>query len=804
MKGKSEALRGEVEAKQKLLGPVAEALSIAQGELETAKTELRIFKSKAEKAEKKLSQLVSQLEKQETELISKRAEEKKAQAELEKQKKRQEEIATELQAKRSQEETLVAKTRELRQSLSDAQAQMSAESGRGGLLAKLRAAANPNGPLAGSGLYGRLGDMAVIDQKYDVAITTACGQLDWFVVETAEGAQMCVEYLRKYNLGRAKFIILDKIKWIVPQMERVLRGESPTPAGAERLFDLIQLKDPKFQAAFFFAVRDTLVAETMDKASQIAYNQRERWRVVTLSGELIETSGTMSGGGSRPRRGGMGLIAKGQSVPPAPTFENMISASDFEKMEREYHEYNGQLTVLRKQISTLQTELRDVERFVPRAQQQLTKLRMEISAFEAIVEDIKKQVGEARSNAASSSSLSTDEMATQQALTERVSALEADTEMIRKEHTRLESELNVLQRNILEAGGEQVARAKARLERVTEAMDKASKELAKANADVQSSTRILESIMKAIDKATEEVAETGRAIETIRNETLAQIEKDALEAMQATKAAEAEMAEKEAIVLSIRQKATAIEKEVRSLRVGEEEKMLEEQKWLAEKTRYSEALASLSRKFQRYFESYLELVAERVRDVRIALADLEEPAESSGEGDKANERAEGGEDTEKSVGQSMEVDSEAEEAGGQENAATPMKKRNQKGAKKTKETSNTVAESELDIISQSVLSDGASLEDILNSKTKANIIDITTLTPRVAEALQDEPLSLPLLSSAALKKLNKETLELSISTLENEKTTLAKKVCNGFRPNPMSFSRSFYVICTDLPFSLHA
>ncbi len=51
------------------------------------------------------------------------------------------------------------------------------------------------------------------------------------------------------------------------------------------------------------AMRDTLVCETLDIGSIIAYGTPRR-RVVTLRGDLIEMSGTMSGGG-KPRSGGM-------------------------------------------------------------------------------------------------------------------------------------------------------------------------------------------------------------------------------------------------------------------------------------------------------------------------------------------------------------------------------------------------------------------------------------------------------------------------------------------------------------------
>lgn len=42
--------------------------------------------------------------------------------------------------------------------------------------------------------------------------------------------------------------------------------------------------------AFYYAIRDTLVANDLNQASRIAYG-KVRHRVVTLNGEIIEPSG---------------------------------------------------------------------------------------------------------------------------------------------------------------------------------------------------------------------------------------------------------------------------------------------------------------------------------------------------------------------------------------------------------------------------------------------------------------------------------------------------------------------------------
>ena len=74
------------------------------------------------------------------------------------------------------------------------------------------------------------------------------------------------------------------------------------------MFDLINVRNENFKTAFYFSLRNTLVCENLDKASEIAYGQ-VRHRCVTLNGVIIDQSGSMSGGG-KPRRGGMGQSFK--------------------------------------------------------------------------------------------------------------------------------------------------------------------------------------------------------------------------------------------------------------------------------------------------------------------------------------------------------------------------------------------------------------------------------------------------------------------------------------------------------------
>ena len=56
------------------------------------------------------------------------------------------------------------------------------------------------------------GNLGGIDEQYDVAISTACGRLDNIVVDTVNTAQACIEHLKRYDVGRASFIALEKVQ----------------------------------------------------------------------------------------------------------------------------------------------------------------------------------------------------------------------------------------------------------------------------------------------------------------------------------------------------------------------------------------------------------------------------------------------------------------------------------------------------------------------------------------------------------------------------------------------------------------
>lgn len=295
--------------------------------------------------------------------------------------------------------------------------------------------------------YGRLGSLGTIDPIYDVAISSACPNLDNLVVQTVETGQQCIEHLRRNNLGRAKFILLDKL----PDYEQAMHSprELP-PEGVPRLFDLINVKDQRLLPAFYSVLGDTLVAENADQARRIAYSGR-RWRVVSLQGMLIDKSGTMSGGG-RVLRGKM-----------ASELVESVSLGEVNTLEQELHDAESNYSLAESTFHKMQRQLTDLKDRKPQIELELSKLGMEIDTMSLLLDDAQKQYKE-HSHEVKASAMVREKKLNQ--VVKQQDFLKAELEKLQSHTTSLEAEIQTLQNQIMDIGGVQLRFIKSEVDSI--------------------------------------------------------------------------------------------------------------------------------------------------------------------------------------------------------------------------------------------------------------------------------------------------------------------------------------------------
>lgn len=222
-----------------------------------------------------------------------------------------------------------------------------------------------------------MGNLGRIDDKYDVAISTACPGLDNLVVDTVEIGQACLEHLRRNSLGRATVMCLKALK-------KHDLSSIQTPENAPRLFDLITPKEPEFAPAFFQVLNNTLVAKDLPQANRIAFGGKERWRVVTLDGKLIDTSGTMSGGGNRVSKGSMSSKFTAEEVQP----EVVI------RLEKERDGADQELRDFLEERKQLEDELEGLANKLPEIDLQISKIEMELKGSEGRMREAEKRLAD--------------------------------------------------------------------------------------------------------------------------------------------------------------------------------------------------------------------------------------------------------------------------------------------------------------------------------------------------------------------------------------------------------------------------
>lgn len=140
------------------------------------------------------------------------------------------------------------------------------------------------------GVHAPLVQLGSVDKEYATAMEVAFGgRMAHVVVDDEHVASVAIELLKSSGAGRATFIPLNKV------VKAPTRLSLPKDKGViDFAINLVDFED-EYLNAFYYAVGDTLVVEDMESAKKLI----GRYRMVTLSGELFEKSGSMTGGSVR-------------------------------------------------------------------------------------------------------------------------------------------------------------------------------------------------------------------------------------------------------------------------------------------------------------------------------------------------------------------------------------------------------------------------------------------------------------------------------------------------------------------------
>ena len=142
------------------------------------------------------------------------------------------------------------------------------------------------------GIHGYVAQLGDVSEKHRYALEIAAGnRLGQIVVDNDNIASKAIEILQKKKAGRLTFLPLNRIKSQKKNYAISRFENNREPGFIDKAINLIQF-DEVYSDVFKYVFGDTLVFSDL-KSARLS---KQKIRLVTLSGELLEVSGAITGG----------------------------------------------------------------------------------------------------------------------------------------------------------------------------------------------------------------------------------------------------------------------------------------------------------------------------------------------------------------------------------------------------------------------------------------------------------------------------------------------------------------------------
>ncbi len=150
-------------------------------------------------------------------------------------------------------------------------------------------------------LHGALADIVTTEQKYERAVETAIGgAMQNIVTPTADDARYLIEYLKRANGGIVTFLPVASMR---PRPDTREIRRALEERGAMGLATELVQYDEYYYNVVSNLLGNTLICDNIANATTIAKKYGNLFKIVTLDGDIVATSGSMTGG-SRGREAG--------------------------------------------------------------------------------------------------------------------------------------------------------------------------------------------------------------------------------------------------------------------------------------------------------------------------------------------------------------------------------------------------------------------------------------------------------------------------------------------------------------------
>lgn len=208
------------------------------------------------------------------------------------------------------------------------------------------------------GIDGVLSRLITVENAHSTAIEVALGAaMQNIVTENEADAKRAILYLKQNNLGRATFLPVSNIKCRTLD-EKDLDDQYGFVAVAS---DLVKC-DNKYKEILSNLLGRTVVVEDMDCAIGMAKRYHNRFKIVTLDGQVINPGGSMSGGS---RAKGAGVLSRANQI------EELVEEA--KKLDDQCREIQGEYKTAVEQANFAAASLQGAEADMKQAQEDMIR-----------------------------------------------------------------------------------------------------------------------------------------------------------------------------------------------------------------------------------------------------------------------------------------------------------------------------------------------------------------------------------------------------------------------------------------------
>ncbi len=205
-------------------------------------------------------------------------------------------------------------------------------------------------------IHGPVSQLIRTDDEYTVAVEIALGAaMQQIVVDNEQDGKAAINYLKRTGGGRATFLPLTAIRG------RTLdeKGLESCPGFVGIASDLVEC-DGKYKAVIENLLGRTVITEQIDNAIYMAKRYSNRFKIVTLDGQVMNAGGSMTGGSVSKEAG---ILSRANELNKLLEQEKSLK-TELGKLEEEYQEARRAADQVEFQLTTAREQLSEAEKLV--------------------------------------------------------------------------------------------------------------------------------------------------------------------------------------------------------------------------------------------------------------------------------------------------------------------------------------------------------------------------------------------------------------------------------------------------------